>query len=167
MRHGIREGSSPRMRGSRYTIKTIYVDDGIIPAHAGLTEAAALVHPRTRGIIPAHAGLTLFNFNSRSRKRDHPRACGAHVFVTMTGSGALGSSPRMRGSPSVCGESRDGLGIIPAHAGLTILTSRLERRKRDHPRACGAHYRSSILGFTLEGSSPRMRGSLQFDELSR
>ena len=32
-----KEGSSPRMRGKQATLKRVYYDDGIIPAHAGKT----------------------------------------------------------------------------------------------------------------------------------
>ena len=31
---------------------------------------------------------------------------------------------------------------------------------RDHPRACGEHLDLIIYGFSLPGSSPRMRGTL-------
>ena len=52
-----REGSSPRMRGSRGRPR------GCVPVP---------------GIIPAHAGLTLCPRQSLLPYRDHPRACGAH-----------------------------------------------------------------------------------------
>ena len=32
------------------------------------------------GIIPAHAGLTLASLTQSLRLWDHPRACGAHLF---------------------------------------------------------------------------------------
>ena len=51
------QGSSPRMRGSRRLVELAFVLDGIIPAHAGLTQ------------VPIPGGETY---------RDHPRACGAH-----------------------------------------------------------------------------------------
>ena len=54
---GAREGSSPRVRGS-------------------------LLYPESRlflsGIIPAGAGLTIALFLLISKRRDHPRGCGAH-----------------------------------------------------------------------------------------
>ena len=51
-------------------------------------------------------------------------------------------------------------GIIPAHAGLTSLTVIPSPHLRDHPRACGAHYKSVCFIPYILGSSPRMRGSL-------
>ena len=52
------KGSSPRMRGSHPFARVLCIDDGIIPAHAGLTAVAEL---------------------RQHRAGDHPRACGAHL----------------------------------------------------------------------------------------
>ena len=91
-------GSSPRMRGSPFSLTPNHSCRGIIPAHAGLTNGAL------RGI-----GIS----------RDHPRACGAHLPFTALVTVRVGSSPRMRGSPKHLPISRPVVGIIPAHAGLT------------------------------------------------
>ena len=133
------EGSSPRMRGSPNQPRDDRRDDGIIPAHAGLT----------RGWRPA--ALT---------RRDHPRACGAHLSELHRHQERWGSSPRMRGSPILSVQKIEVVGIIPAHAGLTIFYGGSSSGKRDHPRACGAHPISNPVYGSLVGSSPRMRGSL-------
>ena len=138
--HGVLEcqGSSPRMRGSLFT----------------------LVYDGTRtGIIPAHAGLTFHDLHVSCSSRDHPRACGAHMPFTQDILSAAGSSPRMRGSlfGSLCKHILKG--IIPAHAGLTRKKKALKYGDRDHPRACGAHDDFALHCNTESGSSPRMRGS--------
>ena len=51
------------------------------------------------------------------------------------------------------------VGIIPAHAGNTILTARGPDASRDHPRACGEHPKGFEGGRDGRGSSPRMRGT--------
>ena len=56
--NAIKQGSSPRMRGS------------LVCLHNHVFEF---------GIIPAHAGLTKFIFSIGCTIRDHPRACGAHL----------------------------------------------------------------------------------------
>ena len=112
------------------------------------------------GIIPAHAGLTVHKTVENSTKRDHPRACGAHTTATEHDAGAEGSSPRMRGSPVADQHDIIRHGIIPAHAGLTLDVLRRNSKRRDHPRACGAHFYRGPLHFLQGGSSPRMRGSL-------
>ena len=112
-------GSSPRMRGSL---------------------AIAARSASRSGIIPAHAGLTPSRFPSRILQRDHPRACGAHCFVSRPRSLRAGSSPRMRGSHIVENLAVRRVGIIPAHAGLTQANEPAEPAAWDHPRACGAHF---------------------------
>ena len=93
-------GSSPRMRGSQVADAVWRVVVGIIPAHAGLTRA--------------QRPLLLI-------KRDHPRACGAHVAFPSRPHVYTGSSPRMRGSLSQIHQKSCSAGIIPAHAGLTFV----------------------------------------------
>ena len=111
------------------------------------------------GIIPAHAGLTTQRDLIKARARDHPRACGAHPerlrYVVLI----VGSSPRMRGSQCWYRQQREGLGIIPAHAGLTLRLCAVTTLLRDHPRACGAHGDLNCGSNAGLGSSPRMRGS--------
>ena len=51
------------------------------------------------------------------------------------------------------------MGIIPAHAGLTAISSGRHELFADHPRACGAHLNRTRDGLGRLGSSPRMRGS--------
>ena len=112
------EGSSPRMRGS--LTKKIYFNDEF-------------------GIIPAHAGLTYHMFSGKNLQRDHPRACGAHRVRVQPVAVNEGSSPRMRGSLHRNQQQPYLVGIIPAHAGLTLNRKINEGSIRDHPRACGAH----------------------------
>ena len=111
-------GSSPRMRGSRRSIKALH---------------------RLLGIIPAHAGLTDYRQSIPRRLRDHPRACGAHGYNSRSPMFRSGSSPRMRGSHVSSALSFSSVGIIPAHAGLTKSSSCRTALHGDHPRACGAH----------------------------
>ena len=111
------------------------------------------------GIIPAHAGLTSEPFPRSVRRRDHPRACGAHDTSHGGKIICMGSSPRMRGSLSSVYLTILLSGIIPAHAGLTRHEIQQLPTCRDHPRACGAHFLSRPCRLRMRGSSPRMRGS--------
>ena len=95
-----RPGSSPRMRGSRNVTYNRAITNGIIPAHAGLTPQAR-PYPHS--------------------KRDHPRACGAHPYRNHGVLECQGSSPRMRGSLLPATVAVFPEGIIPAHAGLTLV----------------------------------------------
>ena len=95
---GTNPGSSPRMRGSPIGAKD---------------------RPWEEGIIPAHAGLTARKSRRFTIRRDHPRACGAHLNTPAFAWLFQGSSPRMRGSHRGKDKSLVRAGIIPAHAGLT------------------------------------------------
>ena len=117
---------------------------------------------RCRGIIPAYAGNTCSSNGGTPIGQDHPRVCGEHDSAKDIAALDSGSSPRMRGTPH---ELRDGRvidGIIPAYAGNTLPWISAARGGRDHPRVCGEHFRRVIVAFTLQGSSPRMRGTPPF-----
>ena len=133
----LRWGSPPRMRG--------LLTDFIL-------QYGAL------GITPAHAGLTAGGFGDRGYNRDHPRACGAYLIMWHSSSVWAGSPPRMRGLLLSTLRTQFSLGITPAHAGLTTGCAFMKRRKRDHPRACGAYRTSVLLQPAKRGSPPRMRG---------
>ena len=90
---------------------------------------------------------------------DHPRVCGEHSVLLCFFEFGLGSSPRMRGTPSPPGRRVSGLGIIPAYAGNTPQAETSSARSRDHPRVCGEHCRGVPADLLGRGSSPRMRGT--------
>ena len=132
-------GSSPRMRGTHWILQCCRMK---------------------RGIIPAHAGNTVCDRFCNDSSRDHPRACGEHKATTKAAAFGSGSSPRMRGTPTLECSCLNGTGIIPAHAGNTARRKTPDGQARDHPRACGEHCRYRAFGSRRLGSSPRMRGTL-------
>ena len=115
-----RLGSSPRMRGARYT--------SIRPC-------------RESGIIPADAGSTRQPIDQKCFDGDHPRGCGEHVENDLAYFEEKGSSPRMRGARRLPLLLLALVRIIPADAGSTCLCAGLPRKKWDHPRGCGEHCR--------------------------
>ena len=66
----------------------------------------------------------------------------------------------MRGTPTSwhCGSLCRG--IIPAYAGNTLLQIIAPFPDGDHPRVCGEHRVILVQVVEVEGSSPRMRGTL-------
>ena len=134
----VESGSSPRMRGT----PDMNAENGGIP-----------------GIIPAHAGNTCLVLHRGIPVRDHPRACGEHLYTFASHAAVSGSSPRMRGTQCLVADLEDGDGIIPAHAGNTRAYTRTLPSARDHPRACGEHSDSASTNACFAGSSPRMRGT--------
>ena len=70
-----------------------------------------------------------------------------------------GSSPRMRGTPGRRRRENRRLRFIPAHAGNTAADQLRAHRRAVHPRACGEHSRDRAPVLSVDGSSPRMRGT--------
>ena len=131
-------GSSPRMRGARWTGPGRPVDARIIPADAGSTLSAGQ-HSPANG--------------------DHPRGCGEHRRYVDVEYPIRGSSPRMRGAPTAMTPNRVAMRIIPADAGSTPSGTCSYLPSRDHPRGCGEHTIVSAGTRRVSGSSPRMRGA--------
>ena len=52
--------------------------------------------------------------------------------------------------------------FIPAHAGSTSLSATIWHNGPVHPRACGEHFAGECDKCKQRGSSPRMRGALNF-----
>ena len=65
----------------------------------------------------------------------------------------------MRGTHRGTASVRTHTGIIPACAGNTTYPKSGTPRLRDHPRVCGEHQLKTDKTATIEGSSPRVRGT--------
>ena len=117
------------------------------------------------GIIPADAGSTRRNFSRLTERRDHPRGCGEHSSMSAKNVPFDGSSPRMRGARVIVLIQWKPIRIIPADAGSTNDSHNYPEPHRDHPRGCGEHDVWQSFCFSIDGSSPRMRGAPCFPQL--
>ena len=117
-------------------------------------------------IIPAHAGQTDGSHRPSRQPPDHPRACGANFSPYTFILSLCGSSPRMRGKQTNNYCCHCFPRIIPAHAGQTELAPGYQTRAPDHPRACGANVQVLAVLAALPGSSPRMRGKLEYSTVA-
>ena len=152
---------------------------GLIPARAGNTEHGEHghrrigAHPRSRGEhLSAPAGATSAKGSSPlargtrvehllkfQKPRAHPRSRGEHQEHYKGQPRQMGSSPLARGTPDGDWARRVGIGLIPARAGNTSLTSHQPHAKRAHPRSRGEHLYSVISTYFIVGSSPLARGT--------
>ena len=89
-------GSSPRLRG---------------------TLLALVKYDLAARFIPAFAGNACFRSRSGSLCPVHPRVCGERPSMAVSWPARIGSSPRLRGTPSVAAMSGVVLRFIPAFAG--------------------------------------------------
>ena len=131
-------GSSPRVRG---TLEAIFPEDAA---------------PR---FIPACAGNAVTSVRTTTVPAVHPRVCGERMERSPEFSHDFGSSPRVRGTPSIYERHPQGPRFIPACAGNACGAVISPRVLSVHPRVCGER-RSPMLTFmTTPGSSPRVRGT--------
>ena len=132
-------GSSPRVRGTFLLVRRLR---------------------DTTRFIPACAGNICRDTAAPIRWPVHPRVCGEHIGSVFWVSVPLGSSPRVRGTFQTLGAVVIGFRFIPACAGNIRAPSSCRSRTSVHPRVCGEHSRFSHMGYSLGGSSPRVRGTL-------
>ena len=109
-------------------------------------------------LIPAHAGKTLEKTLAREPSGAHPRSRGENLIASSSMRHRSGSSPLTRGKPRglrrSCGQRR----LIPAHAGKTRPLVRPDQAVRAHPRSRGENRRTRYRMSSRGGSSPLTRG---------
>ena len=130
-------GSSPLTRGKLKTGERVKRGHGLIPAHAGKTGASWL----TSGAAGAH-----------------PRSRGENEYQARKSVAVLGSSPLTRGKRVSALADSAGSGLIPAHAGKTLVKKDNMRGRRAHPRSRGENFTPSGAVSLMVGSSPLTRG---------
>ena len=134
----LRNGSSPRVRGT---------------VVRGLE-----VSPRHR-FIPACAGNGRNRAQVSKRGSVHPRVCGERLKRLDEAFHNFGSSPRVRGTGSISTRASQGVRFIPACAGNGMVPLTRAARCTVHPRVCGERLRRASSCFRSFGSSPRVRGT--------
>ena len=92
--------------------------------------------------------------------RDHPRSRGENIPFVPTQEQIEGSSPLTRGKRGLGGSAPPALGIIPAHAGKTLVRASPRQSPEDHPRSRGENFIAKTRPFVHPGSSPLTRGKL-------
>ncbi len=135
-----RSGSSPRVRGTLFLVAVDLSSTRFIPAGAGTTRKTP------RYCYPGSV---------------HPRGCGEHTATAHRRICRAGSSPRVRGTHKKGQQEPAHERFIPAGAGNTKWRQACTRSATVHPRGCGEHQPSGEKQPCKDGSSPRVRGTLQ------
>ena len=86
--------------------------------------------------------------------------CGENRYRLKLAIHGVGSSPRVRGKLMTSLPALVPVGLIPACAGKTQLSSKTAWRRWAHPRVCGENSTSGVRITDRTGSSPRVRGKL-------
>ena len=130
-------GSSPLTRGKRIDAASAENVSRLIPAHAGKTR------PRTVRVCGSRA---------------HPRSRGENVDGQRETAEEWGSSPLTRGKQHVRRIDCKAPGLIPAHAGKTVLGAVTGTINGAHPRSRGENRSLPAFRRSRDGSSPLTRG---------
>ena len=110
----------PRSRGENLSAaETPPPPAGSSPLTRG-KPCGSVFHHRDGGLIPAHAGKTDAVERTACRDRAHPRSRGENPVATLPATIAPGSSPLTRGKRQVSHEGVHRGRLIPAHAGKTL-----------------------------------------------
>ena len=97
----------------------------------------------------------------------HPRVCGEHIQRKFNTLAISGSSPRVRGTFSILPSYTIWHRFIPACAGNICEGKRTFRQNPVHPRVCGEHVKARARNGLYSGSSPRVRGTFNFNPLRK
>ena len=117
----------------------------------GFVAAAVGSSPLTRGKLgPAPRWSTCLPAHPRSRGENGED----RELLASNG----GSSPLTRGKRHTRSRRRVRVGLIPAHAGKTLVTVAFGRERRAHPRSRGENMAPNLTGMAPAGSSPLTRG---------
>ena len=152
------KGAHPRVCGENYMNRLTDVQDtGSSPRVRGKRRQTRPSVRRVR-LIPACAGKTWTSYLVICLAPAHPRVCGENSAGKASVSLREGSSPRVRGKHVPSDDFYRWRRLIPACAGKTLCDVILPCRSRAHPRVCGENSIPMECRFTVQGSSPRVRG---------
>ena len=148
----------PRSRGEN---EMVYSSSRARAGSSPLTRGKHAV-PRVRDhrprLIPAHAGKTHSRFRTARTWRAHPRSRGENCLLASACRLIQGSSPLTRGKRLVRTERENPSGLIPAHAGKTLIPALAGVLAGAHPRSRGENDDIRRTPAPVKGSSPLTRG---------
>ena len=114
----------------------------------------------TTRIIPTRVGTSKRDSPQKSRRKDHPHACGDKSGQFICGRCVKGSSPRVWGQVDCKSHTCGRVWIIPTRVGTRRYVQPTPANPEDHPHACGDKIPVLVtVAFSL-GSSPRVWGQV-------
>ena len=151
-------GAHPRSRGeNQIQVLKAHLGDGSSPLTRG-KRFRAFAKIKAIRLIPAHAGKTWSPPALTTVIWAHPRSRGENFCVLCVPCCTSGSSPLTRGKPTNNFIYTQSWGLIPAHAGKTVLTRAVSAVLGAHPRSRGENHMCPASHNPQPGSSPLTRG---------
>ena len=149
----------PRTRGGHPAL-TIGVDwmERSSP-HTRGSSRVGLDAGRCLDVVPAHAGVIRRASTSSGRASSRPRTRGGHPHTRALPKRQGWSSPHTRGSSHGYSGHPAAQVVVPAHAGVILMTVRRGTLCRRRPRTRGGHPAQGVIDAVVTKSSPHTRGS--------
>ena len=155
---GLGPAAHPRSRGENARAALVpRAKTGSSPLTRGKLAGAVVVR-LNRGLIPAHAGKTEATLARRVANAAHPRSRGENTSSPPPRRAARGSSPLTRGKRLNRVAVLVDQGLIPAHAGKTATQRCSIPCAQAHPRSRGENGLCTKPITERNGSSPLTRG---------
>ena len=153
-------GAHPRSRGENDEwVAPFERADGSSPLTRGKRQPGVPVG-NVLGLIPAHAGKTQAGSILRRVHEAHPRSRGENGRFLVGKASMTGSSPLTRGKRAPAHGCPPTKRLIPAHAGKTKSGGGKSSKGTAHPRSRGENVNPWFTERGYEGSSPLTRGKL-------
>ncbi len=150
----------PRVCGEQRGVQRPIVLEGGSPPRVRGTVSASVKKKSLRGITPACAGNRWWPPGPASCSWDHPRVCGEQHGGHTVRAKSVGSPPRVRGTASWQSFCMSENRITPACAGNSGFCLARNVGRWDHPRVCGEQEVATHMARLLDGSPPRVRGTV-------
>ena len=115
--------------------------------------------------IPTHVGNGKRKSYFLRKVAVHPHACGERAGHRSLGGDAPGSSPRMWGTGLSSLSRAGGRRFIPTHVGNGIEYNPQQKVRTVHPHACGERTINKYPRRSWDGSSPRMWGTVNNEDV--
>ena len=116
-------------------------------------------HPSADGMLPIIHPVPTSSPAWPPGSRPSSEPVRERIVTASGGTGARGSSPRVRGTHIAAWCWTYWQGFIPARAGNATTQTNGRASNTVHPRACGERRRRRLPRRGLAGSSPRVRGT--------
>ena len=110
--------------------------------------------------IPTPVGNTQTIDTDKLCEAVHPHACGEHFRRGTTAVQSVGSSPRLWGTHLSVTACSPQYRFIPTPVGNTRIGHIRKHNRAVHPHACGEHSNKLNTVMVIDGSSPRLWGTL-------
>ena len=148
----------PRRCGENHVHVLVRDTHGGLPPQVRGELGAGQPCGRLSGLTPAGAGRTAGRCHRVPTRRAYPRRCGENQSRLSGEIDDQGLPPQVRGERPALAAGRRFVGLTPAGAGRTSVSTLTLLGMRAYPRRCGENLASTLVSSSGRGLPPQVRG---------